>query len=346
MRRLLTLTALAASLALAGAGAVAQPEAPAPADAPAVDSTLLETLMVKAVRPGPAFWKVSDGDSTVWVLGVPSALPRGVRWKHDELKAHLRNANVLIIGTGGYTINIFDIIKLLFTAKQFKADEPLDKVISPALMARFETARKDLDVSDRVLELRPGFAAMALSGQFQRSLGMQDGQPERAITRDAFLRVRTERVGRSAVVDLIKMFNEMPTRAAEVCMEDALRQIEAGKARQLESARGWTTGDLRVAISAERGFEHCIDDDPRIKAEVNRNITEVTGAVAEALKKPGKSVAVVDLRPLLSKGGILVRLQAMPGVVLTPPDAPGLEDEIGAEAVEPVRSAEPTAPAA
>ena len=129
-------------------------------------------------------------------------------------------------------------------------------------------------------------------------------------------------------------------------MEDALRQIEAGKARQLESARGWTTGDLRVAISAERGFEHCIDDDPRIKAEVNRNITEVTGAVAEALKKPGKSVAVVDLRPLLSKGGILVRLQAMPGVVLTPPDAPGLEDEIGAEAVEPVRSAEPTAPAA
>ncbi|MEI7931662.1 MAG: TraB/GumN family protein [Alphaproteobacteria bacterium] len=340
------LAALGLSLALAGAGASAQPEAPPATEAPAVDSTLLESLVVKAVRPGPAFWKVSDGDSTVWVMGVPASLPRGVRWRHDELKAHLRNANVLIVGTSGYTINILDILKLIFTAKQFKADQPLDKTLSPAQMARFDAARKDLGVSDRVLELRPGFAAMALSGSFQRSLNMQDGQPERAITRDAFLKVGTERVGRSAVVDLIKMFNDMPAKASESCMDDALRQVEAGKARQLEAARGWTTGDLRVAISAERGFEHCIADDPKIKAEVDRNISEVTAAIAEALKKPGKSVAIVDLRPLLSQGGILVRLQAMPGVTLTAPDAPGLEDEIGAEAAEPEKPPEATAPAA
>jgi hypothetical protein len=342
MRRKLFPVVLAAGLALAAAGVAAQPEASPPAD----ETTLVDALVVKAVRPGPAFWKVSDGDSTVWVLGVPASLPARTRWKHDELKAHLRNANVLIVGTGGYTFNILDILKLIFTARQFKADRPLDKVLPPELMARYDAARKSLGVSDRVMDLRPGFAAIALSGSFQRSLNMQDGQPERAITRDAFLKVRTERVGRSAIVDLLKMFDEMPPKVAETCMEDALRQVEAGKARQLEAARGWTTGDLRVAISAERGWEHCIADDPKITAETNRNIREVTSAIADALKKPGKSVAVVDLRPLLSRGGILQRLQTIPGVVLTAPDAPGLEDEIGAEAAEPeAAKPEPTAPA-
>ena len=194
---------------------------------------------------------------------------------------------------------------------------------------------------ERVNELKPGFAGIILSSSFQRSLNMDFGQPERTITRDAFLRVHAERVGRSDVLDVIKTFSAMPPAMAQTCLEDALRQVEAGRERMLEAARGWTTGDLRVAVSAERGLDNCIERDPKVAAESARNMTEVTSAILEALNKPGKSVAVVDLRPLLTKGGIIERLMAQPGVKVITPDVPGLEDEIGAEAVQPENETEP-----
>ena len=348
MGRRITASLAASLTAILACTALAQ-DTTALTPAPIEDATLVDSLVVKGTRPGPAFWKVSDGDSTVWVMGVPAALPKGTTWKHDELKAHLRNANVLIVGTGGVTFNIVDIFRLVFSARQFRADQPLDKVISPPLMARYTAAMQPYGGISRANELKPGFASLVLSGSFMRSLDMENGQPEKAISRDAFLRVRSERVGRSPVIDLIKMFNEMPLAAAEVCMDDAIRQVEAGKTRQMEAARGWTSGDLRVAIGAERGWERCIADDPRIAADTERNTAEVTRAILDALKKPGKSVAVADLRTLLSHGGILVRLQATPGVTLTPPDAPGLESEIEAEAAAPEAprpNPEPKAPAA
>ncbi len=352
MGRMIPLLATTAAVLLLGLGASAQPAeapanppGPAAAEAPAEDVTLVDALIVRAARPGPAFWKVSDGDSTVWVMGVPGALPKGLNWKHEELRAHLRNANVLIVGTGGYTFNIADIIRLMFSANRFKADKPLNQVLPPELMTRFETARKNLDVPDRILELKPGFAGIFLAGSFQRSLKMDQGQPERSITRDAFLRVRTDRVGRSNIVDVLSIFEEMPPAMAQTCVEDALRQIEAGSVPLLDSARGWTTGDLRLTITAERGLDRCIESDPAVKTETDRNLAEVTAAILEALKKPGKSVAVVDLRPLLLRDGIIVRLMAQPGVKVTTPDVPGMEDEIGAEAAEPEKAPEATAPA-
>lgn len=309
-------------------GAVAQP----PEEE---DTTLVSGVLIVAERPGPAFWKVSDADSTVWVLGVPSALPRGQAWKKDDLKTHLTGANVLIVGSGGVTVNPFDIIRLMFTTRRFRADRPLDQTLDPDLLARMDKAYTALDAGnlDRVHDLKPGYAAFLLSGLFQRSLDMQSGQPEKAILREAFLRVKTERVGRSGLIDMLRLIEEMPQDTASACIEDALAQVDAGPERALGAADGWAHGDLRMAISAERGFERCLSADPEITAATDANNTEVVGAILAALDTPGKSVAVVDLRPLLSKGGILERLGAYPQVTLTAPDAPGLDEEIEAEAL-------------
>ncbi len=342
---LLSAVGLLSLSAVASAQPQNPPVAPAPAEPDAAPATTVDALVVRAARPGPAFWKVTRGASTVWVMGAPSALPKGLPWKQDELKAHLRNARVLIVGTGGYTFNIADIFTLIFSGKQFRSDQPLSATLPPDLLARYEAARSGLRAPERVNELKPGFAGVILSSSFQRSLNMDFGQPERTITRDAFLRVHSERVGRSDVVDVIKIFSEMSPAMARTCVEDAVRQVEAGRDRMLEAARGWTTGDLRVAISAERGLDNCIERDPRVAAESARNMTEVTNAILEALNKPGKAVAVVDLRPLLTKGGIIERLMAQPGVKVITPDVPGLDDEITAEAAQPETDPMPTGPA-
>ena len=42
-----------------------------------------------------------------------------------------------------------------------------------------------------------------------------------------------------------------------------------------------------------------------------RNITEYVSAVDAALNQPGKTIVVIHMGPLLRKGGVLERLQAL-----------------------------------
>ena len=52
----------------------------AQAQAQAIDdpqANVVEALVVSAKLPGPAWWRVSDGDTTIYVMGMPSMLPKG-----------------------------------------------------------------------------------------------------------------------------------------------------------------------------------------------------------------------------------------------------------------------------
>ena len=60
--------ALAISLTIAG-GAVAQV-----IDDP--EATVVEALVVSAKLPGPAWLRISDVDTTLYILGTPGATPK------------------------------------------------------------------------------------------------------------------------------------------------------------------------------------------------------------------------------------------------------------------------------
>ncbi len=296
---------------------------------PPVDAedTLVEELMVKAKRPGPAMWKVSDADSVVWVMGVPDALPKGLDWDHTELKAKLTKANVVIAGTR-LRVNIFSLLNMfLFQRDKFSGDKPFVEAVPPDMLARYKAVAGRSDLIERAPNIKPVMGAIAVAGNFSRQLDMQAREPERSIRRDALFRVRVQEAGETNLVDFLKIFQAMPRETELACLEDALRQAEAGPERMREAARGWARGDLRVAVSAERGWERCIAKDPQIARMVEENLTAVTGAITKALEKPGHAVAIVELRPLLAQNGVLVRLKATSRVTITAPDAPGLEDE-------------------
>jgi len=50
--------------------------------APTVDqeATVVQELVVTAPDRGPAWWRVSSPTSTVYVMGVPGGLPKGMTW--------------------------------------------------------------------------------------------------------------------------------------------------------------------------------------------------------------------------------------------------------------------------
>ena len=61
-----------------------------------VEATVVEELVVQGRLSGPAWWKVLDVDTTVYVLGARERLPSGVAWDQSVLARRLVGADRLI----------------------------------------------------------------------------------------------------------------------------------------------------------------------------------------------------------------------------------------------------------
>jgi uncharacterized protein YbaP (TraB family) len=319
---------LAAALAiwpLAPSPATAQPPATPPAAAPVAvgedpEGTLVEELVVSSSLGGPAFWKVSKGDSVVWVLGVPGALPRGVTWDSRRLEFRLRGASALILPPKVKARPIVITTFILTHQKDFQGGAPL-----PAgLQARLDLNRDALGVKpERLGKWKPGVAGAMLAGELRKPLKLDDDQPMNRILGLA-RKAKVKQVRAGAAIDpmpAVRSLINLNDQGHQVCLEDALDEVEAGRGRIRSAALGWARGDVRAALAAERGFDRCLTRLPTLAALSRRGMTDTSGAIARQLNQPGSAIAVVDMRQLLARGGVLDQLRARGFKVDTPASA-------------------------
>ena len=74
------LLAAAASFALAASQGAAAESAQQAGDFE------LDEVLVTGERPGPAMWKVSKGDHTLWIMGTLSPLPSKMTWRSKQAR--------------------------------------------------------------------------------------------------------------------------------------------------------------------------------------------------------------------------------------------------------------------
>lgn len=306
--------AVAAALVMAPVGAQAQrledPEA-----------NIVAELVVQAIEPGPAWWRVKDDDTTVWILGIADGgLPAGMTWDRRYLDKRLKGANSLIVGTRvGLKGRLRDIPLILRTINQMKTKTPLEETLSPPVRARFVAARERLgQPAKRYAEWKGLVAGMRL---------LQDAEPKgRVEIVPAILKqARREKVkvvdpAQYQVAPFLKDATASLTPALhEQCLSDAVKDVETP--RNVAAARAWTRGDVKTALTGPRNFEKCV----LVMgggADLWRRVTrDQAGAIAAALGKPGHSVAIVSLRPLLAEGGVIEQLEARGLRVIGPGEA-------------------------
>lgn len=315
-RRALTglLAALIAIWPLGGAPATAQ----APADDP--EGLLVEELVVASNLGGPAFWKVSDGDTTIYVLGVPGALPKGTKWDERRLAMRLDGAKALILPPRIKARPVVMTAFFLTNQKKFQGGAPVDG----GMAARTERARAGLKVKpERLAKWKPGVQGAILAGELQKPLKMDDDQPEGRILALA-RKAKVKQVRAGAAIDpmpAVKSLLTLDEAGHRVCLEDALDEVEAGRGRIREAAVGWARGDVRAALRAERGFDRCLARLPTLAALSRKAMGDTSGMIGKQMAVPGKAVAVVELRQLLARGGVLDQLRARGFKVETPASA-------------------------
>ena len=106
------------------------------------------------------------------------------------------------------------------------------------------------------------------------------------------------------------------------CLQAAVDEVnwQAGHARA--AAEAWARGRVERA-RAERSsalWSSCLEELPNVRALQDRGIAQAFTAMEAALNQPGRTVAVVDLRYLDTRNGLLDRLRATGAQVDLPPE--------------------------
>jgi hypothetical protein len=288
----------------------------APADAqPQIadpEAHVVEELVVTARERGPAWWRVSDEDTTVYILALPDAgLPRNVKWDTARLEQRLKGANALIGGGPNLRVGLRDAPLLLSVRKSLRTKGGMEDDLPEPLRIRFVAAREKLgQPAQRYEAWGPLAAGMMLAGD-SRTGRWRDIEPQvRALARK--LNVRQPRLPQRSAAPLIRQFKAGLTPDIQTrCMDAALGDVEAGTGRATAAARGWAEGDVRKALTAPRGFEKCLLILAGGSEAWRQNVEDQAAAIAQALKQPGRTVAMVRLRQLIAEGGVIARLEAV-----------------------------------
>lgn len=86
-------------------------------------ANVVEALVVSAKLPGPAWWRVTDADTTIYVLGAPNALPKGMAWDKSVLEHRLDGA-FAVITPPEWRAGLTDLPGLLKLRKRLKGTTP------------------------------------------------------------------------------------------------------------------------------------------------------------------------------------------------------------------------------
>lgn len=315
------LARLAAILVLIGLPAAARGQTPPLADP---DSVLVEELVVTARDPGPPWWRVSDADSTVYVLGVPAAAPKGLAWDRAALERRLTGASRVILPPDQVSVGVLGAPGAAFNLMRLRSGQPYETRLPAGLRARFAAARQALGDPASAYKTGNGLAAgLLLMTRYRDHARLTAADPAKTIGRLARARgVRVEQP-RYSLGALAGGVIRTPAAAQQACLETVLDEIEAGPGQTIRAGEAWAAGDVRGALSGQRGYERCLGAAAGAQVLDQKVKADQAAAIERALAQPGHAVAVVHLPTLLSQGGVLDRLRAAGYAVRTPGDAEG-----------------------
>ena len=307
--RTLRIFGLAGLLALTAA-------APAPSTAPIQDWSNIETVVVTPEAAGPALWHIATANSEIWILPTVSPVPKTLTWDSKFVSDQIKGSNVLLLPPRA-TMGVFEGLWFWMTGMD-KLEQPdgvaLESTLPEPLKGRFIAARKHIGQdADRYAKFLGGVAALRLEGDYFDFAKLTANGPQKTVESIAsHLGVSQKTTATYAAMDVITDVPNMTPAAHRACLEDALQDIDTASAHAVAAAQAWAVGDTPgvKANYFETRLDDCLQQNgayAKLRETANR---DMANAILAALKKPGKSFAVMPMGFFLRKGGVLERLEA------------------------------------
>lgn len=312
-------TALALAFALQVAPTVDIGQAPAQDE-----SAVVAELTVVAKPPGPAVWLVEKDGAKLYILGSAHPLPHRLKWDSPRLNKALDKASLVLVppeASVGVTQVAGFILKFGGGLRQ-PLGKSLENELPPDLRERFVAARTQARKgAGEYKNWKPAVAGFLLLSDLRQAAGLSEAKPISTIERMAKARkLKVKAVGQYRMSAVTTIASKLSPDDQLYCLRVALDEIAYDAAHSTTIGQDWAQGDLASVRARYRasGAQRCLVRAPGGPALLEKGIDQTADAMTEALKRPGVTVAVVDLGFLLPANGVLDRLQAGGATVSSP----------------------------
>lgn len=321
------LPALALSLFLASS-ALAQTAAPPVVElgqAPAQDeSAVVAELTVMAKPPGPAIWLAEKDGAKLYIVGSAQPLPHQLKWSSPRLEKALDKASLVLVppeASVGVTQIAGFVLRFGGGLRQ-PLGKSLEDQLPPDLKARFVESRiQARKGAGEYKNWKPAVAGFLLLSDFRQAAGLSEAKPVSTIERMAKARkLKVKAVGQYRMSAVTTIASKLSPEDQLYCLRVALDEIAYDGAHSTTIGQDWAQGDLASVRARYRASaaQRCLMHAPGGAALLERGVAQTTEAMSEALKRPGVTVAVVDLGFLLPANGVLDRLKASGATITSP----------------------------
>lgn len=318
---------LSMPFALLSAALLVSTAAPALAQSsPPVDdpNAVVEELVVTARYPGPAFWRVSDADSEVWIMGVPSRIPKGFVWDKSRTQQVLRGANSLILPSI-MSAGLGESIRFaIANRKNFNNEgkRTLDQVLPAPVIAHYEQLPAPFQtVNIKTSTLKPIFAGLTLIGRAPEAGQWTDPDGDIiALAKKAKVKIRYASV--TSALPVAKAIMTMTEAQQSQCFDGFIGSLDHGIKTVGPVAAAWAEGRTAEFLggTTTTGADQCIYSIGEVKSLREKAYQSEIKLIKAALDQPGKTLMITGVRRLVAQNGILARLKDQGFTVRTPAD--------------------------
>ncbi len=305
------------------------------------DITDINPVLVIGQYSGPALWKVSKGDNTLWILGTVSPVPKGMDWYSPQAESVLAQAQEVIGAPGGFQFRTGSMLKMTFAvptlmrARKNPDGKTLRDVLPADVYAHWSALKPMYPGSDKAVEQwRPVFAAGHLHQLALRRSGLADGTGvgKRISELTKARRIKYTSILISAEVKdpkgLAKSFARAELDDVQ-CFRSVLERIELDVANAAQRANAWASGNIAELTRLFRLGDGtpCFDALANTEAARSLGIDDAVArgqqlwlqAAESALAANHTTFSTLPVGELLLPRGLLARLQAK-GYEVTAPE--------------------------
>jgi uncharacterized protein YbaP (TraB family) len=311
---------------------------PANAQEPAVTEPALEEILVVGEQPGPAMWRVSKGEHSLWILATLEPLPKDMVWHSKSVDERIA-ASQLVLSPPELSAHVgffrsMTLVPSLLHARHAPNGQTLEQSLPHDLYIRWLALRVKYGSGDDE-KLRPMLAAADLYRHAIDQVGLTHNSHvwQRIEATARAKHVPVQPVSLEVPIDNPKQYvrdlSSIPSAGEIDCLRSTVGLVETQLPVMRTRANLWSTGDIErlSALLRPDAAETCASAVlvvPSFQEEYAKLNARLHSAWLEAAEKAiaanVSTVAVLSMAELVKPDGWLSKFRER-GYEITEPSS-------------------------
>jgi hypothetical protein len=270
-----------------------------------------QEVVVTARRTGIPVWSVRGPRGTLVLVSSIGPVPAGTRWEPGSLGAAVKQADRVLF-LNSFEASISPVQALGFYLKyrsraKLPAGQTLHSLLTPGDLQRLAALERRGIVKSGWERSNPFHLFLHLRRETVGGIKETAGATGYVRTAAKTHKVRAVPVRTLKAAPVLRQLLAAPPSAFVPCLREAITMAEAGPAAITARSRAWAERRVKdvLASPATPDLARCVPPDTRemLKPDLRPTLRALAG-------EAGATVAVVDIRALAERGGVLDHLQA------------------------------------